>query len=204
MGLLQVVGDANVVKEEDMANAKEHLNKPVISTTNGEKLGKIKDLYLDPKLTKVVAVYLGKKGVVKRKKRMIERDKVKTFGVDAWLVERGDVVIDSGQIVGSRDLVPSRQVRGRQIVSEGGTEIATVEDVILDGKCDVRGFTLAKVPPSGPITTRRAIALEAFTSVGSKTSPMTTTLSKAESTEIGVPVNTGTSGGTQAPGQTGT
>ena len=187
-----------------MANAKEHLNKPVISTTNGEKLGKIKDLYLDPKLTKVVAVYLGKKGVVKRKKRMIERDKVKTFGVDAWLVERGDVVIDSGQIVGSRDLVPSRQVRGRQIVSEGGTEIATVEDVILDGQCDVRGFTLAKVPPSGPITTRRAIALEAFTSVGSKTSPMTTTLSKAESTEIGVPVNTGTSGGTQAPGQTGT
>lgn len=204
MGLLQVVGDANVVKEEDMANAKEHLNKPVISTTNGEKLGKIKDLYLDPKLTKVVAVYLGKKGVVKRKKRMIERDKVKTFGVDAWLVERGDVVIDSGQIVGSRDLVPSRQVRGRQIVSEGGTEIATVEDVILDGQCDVRGFTLAKVPPSGPITTRRAIALEAFTSVGSKTSPMTTTLSKAESTEIGVPVNTGTSGATQAPGQTGT
>lgn len=201
MGVLQVVGDANIVKEEDMATVKEHLNKPVISTTNGEKLGKIKDLYLDPKLTRVVAVFLGKKGVVRRKKRMIERDKVQTFGVDAWLVERGDVVVDWGQIVGSRDLVPSRQVHGRQIVSEGGTEIATVEDVVLDGHCNVRGFSLAKMPASGPIAQRKAIALEAITSVGSKTSPMTTVLAKAESTEIGVPLEPAAA---SIPEQTGT
>jgi sporulation protein YlmC with PRC-barrel domain len=168
-----------------MPTVREHVNKPVITTTNGEKLGKIKDLYLDPKLTKVVAVYLGRKGVVKRKKLMIERDKVQTCGIDAWLVERGDVVVDSGHIVGSRDLVPARQLRGRQIVSEGGTEIATVDDVILDGQCNVKGFSLGKMPASGPIAQRKAIALGAFTSLGSKTSPMITTLAQAESTEIG-------------------
>jgi uncharacterized protein YrrD len=201
MRVIQMVENANTVEEEDMPTVKEHLNKPVISTTNGEKLGKIKDLYLDPRLTKVVAVYLGKKGVVRRKKRMIERDKVQTFGVDAWLVERGDVVVDWGQIVGSRDLVPSRQVHGRQIVSEGGTEIATVEDVVLDGHCNVRGFSLAKMPASGPIAQRKAIALEAITSVGSKTSPMTTILTKAESTEIGVPLEPAAA---SIPEQTGT
>jgi uncharacterized protein YrrD len=201
MRVIQMVENANTVEEEDMPTVKEHLNKPVISTTNGEKLGKIKDLYLDPKLTRVVAVFLGKKGVVRRKKRMIERDKVQTFGVDAWLVERGDVVVDWGQIVGSRDLVPSRQVHGRQIVSEGGTEIATVEDVVLDGHCNVRGFSLAKMPASGPIAQRKAIALEAITSVGSKTSPMTTILTKAESTEIGVPLEPAAA---SIPEQTGT
>ncbi|MBN2099362.1 MAG: PRC-barrel domain-containing protein [Dehalococcoidia bacterium] len=178
-----------------MPTVREHLNKPVISSTNGEKLGKIKDLYLDPKLTRVVAVYLGRKGVVTRKKQMIEQDKVQTCGKDAWLVVRGDVVVDSGQIVGSRNLVPSREVRGRKILSEGGTEIATVGDVILDGECNVKGFTLANYPASGPLTERKAIALGAFTSLGSKTSPMTTTLAKAESMEIGVPVETGTSTG---------
>jgi uncharacterized protein YrrD len=179
-----------------MPTVREHLNKPVISSTNGQKLGKIKDLYLDPKLTTVVAAYLGRKGLVRRRKLMIERDKVQTFGVDAWLVERGDVVVDSEQIVGSRNLVPSKQVRGRQIVSEGGTEIATVEDVVLDGQCNVRGFSLAKMPASGPITQRKAIALGAITSVGSKTSPMITTLAKAESMEIGVSVEAKTSTGT--------
>jgi uncharacterized protein YrrD len=187
-----------------MPTVREHVNKPVISTTNGEKLGKIRDLYLDPKLTMVVAVYLGRKGVVRRKKQMIEQDKVQTCGTDAWLVVRGDVVVDSGQIVGSRNLVPAKQLHGRQIVSEGGTDIAKVEDVILDNQCTVRGFTLANYPASGPLAQRKAIALGAFTSFGSKKSPMVTTLSKAESMEIGVPVETGTSTGSGPLTGTGT
>ena len=69
-------------------------------------------------------------------------------------------------------------------MSEGGTEIATVDSIILDDQCNVKGFTLAKVPASGPLAQRKAIALGAITSLGSKTSPMTTTLAQAESTEI--------------------
>jgi sporulation protein YlmC with PRC-barrel domain len=168
-----------------MATVREHVNKPVITTSDGKKLGKIKDLYLDPKLTKVVAVYLGGSGVLRRKKLMIEQDKVQTCGVDAWLVARANVVVGPGDIVGSRDFVPARQLHGRQVLSEGGTEIATVDDVILDGECNVKGFTLAKIPASGPLAQRKAIALGAITSLGSKTSPMITTLAQAESTEIG-------------------
>ncbi|MBN2100225.1 MAG: PRC-barrel domain-containing protein [Dehalococcoidia bacterium] len=167
-----------------MATVKEYTNKPVISTSDGRKLGKIKDLYLDPRLTKVTAVYLGGSGVLRRRKLMIERDRVQTCGVDAWLVARADVVVGPGDIAGSRDFVPARQLHGRQIVSEGGTEIATVDDVVLDGECRVKGFTLGKIPASGPLAERKAIALEALTSLGSKTSPMVTTLAQAESTEI--------------------
>jgi sporulation protein YlmC with PRC-barrel domain len=180
------------MEEEYMPTVREHVNKPVISASDGKKLGKIKDLYLDPKLTKVTAVYLGGSGVVKRKKLMIRRDKVRTCGMDAWLVETADVVVDVGHIVGSRDLVPAKELRGRQIMSEGGTEIATVDDVILDGECNVKGFTLANFPASGPLAQRKAIALGAFNSLGSKKNPMITTLAKAESMEIGVSVGTGT------------
>jgi sporulation protein YlmC with PRC-barrel domain len=181
------------VEEEEMPTVREHVNKPVISTSDGKKLGKIKDLYLDPKLTRVTAVCLGGSGVLKRKNLMIKRDKVRTCGIDAWLVETADVVVDSGHIVGSRDFVPARQLRGRQIASEGGTEIAKVEDVILDNECNVKGFTLANYPASGPLAQRKAIALGALTSLGSKKNPMATTLARAESMEIGVSVGTGTS-----------
>lgn len=175
-----------------MPTVREHVNKPVISISDGKKVGKIKDLYLDSKLTKVTAVYLGESGVLKRRKLMITLDKVRTFGVDAWLVGTPDAVVDSGHIVGSRDFVPARQLRGRQIVSEGGTEIAKVEDVILDSECNVKGFSLANYPASGPLAGRKAIALGAFTRLGSKKNPMVTTLAQAESMEIGVSVMAGT------------
>ncbi len=180
-----MIENIDVKEDQEMPTVKEHVNKPVISTSDGKKLGKIKDLLLDPKLTKVTAVYLGGSGVLRRKKLMIERDKVQTCGMDAWLVARADVVVGPGDIVGSRDFVPAKQLHGRQILSEGGTEIATVDDVILDGQCNVKGFSLAKMPASGPLAQRKAIALGAFTSLGSKTSPMITTLAQAESTEIG-------------------
>jgi uncharacterized protein YrrD len=175
----------SVRRRKEMATVREHVNKPVISTSDGRKLGKIKDLYLDPKLTRVTAVYLGGSGVLRRRKLMIEQANVQTCGVDAWLVAGPDVVVGPGDIVGSRDFVPAKQLHGRQVLSEGGTEIATVDDAILDGECNVKGFTLAKNPASGPLAERKAIALEALTSLGSKTSPMVTTLAQAESTEIG-------------------
>lgn len=168
-----------------MPTVREHLKKPVISTSDGKKLGKIKDLYLDPKITTVTAVYLGGTGVLRRKRLVIERGKVQTCGMDAWLVPNGDVVTESQHIVGFREFVPAKQLRGRKIVSEGGTEIAAVDDVILDGQCNVKGFSLANYPSSGPLSERKAIALAAITDLGSKTKPMTTLLAQAESTEIG-------------------
>lgn len=190
MCAIQMIETAKV--EEYMPTVREHVKKPVISTLDGRKLGKIKDLYFDPKFTKVAAVYVDGSGVFSRKKLMIKRDKVETCGMDAWLVATADVVVESRHIVGFRDLVPARQLRGRHIVSEGGTDIATVDDVILDGECNVKGFTLANFPASGPLAQRKAIALGAITSLGSKTSPMTTTLAQAESMEVGPSTGTET------------
>ena len=167
-----------------MPTVRDHLNKPVISTLGGKKLGKIKDLYFDPKVTKVTAVSLGGSGILRRKKLMIDQAKVQTCGMDAWLVESSDVVVGPRDIVGSQEFVLGSELRGRQILSEGGTEIATVDSVILDGECNVRGFTLDKVSASGPLAERKAIALGAISNLGSKTSPMITMLDKAESTEI--------------------
>ncbi len=85
-----------------MRTVRDHINKPVVTTSDGRKLGKIRDLFFDAKLTRGAAVYLGTSDVLGRKKLMIDRDKVRTVGTDAWLVDSADVVVAPGQIVGAR------------------------------------------------------------------------------------------------------
>ena len=167
-----------------MPTIKEQLNKPVISTSDGKQLGKIKDILFDARLTRVVAVSLGASGILSRKKLLVEKNRVQVCGVDVWLVPSGDVVVGPEQVVASQEFVSASNLRGRQIVSEGGTEIGTVDSVIVDGDCNVKGFTLGKVAASGPLAQRKAIALGAITSLGGKKQPMTTVLAQAESMEI--------------------
>jgi len=167
-----------------MPTVKEHLNKEVIAISNGKKLGKIKDIYFDRDVTRVTALSLGSSGLLKRKDMMIDRHKVEMCGMDAWLVSSSDVVVEPKQILGSNEFVSAGQLKNREIVSEGGTEIAAVDSIILDEQCNVKGFTLDKVPESGPLALRKAIARGAINSLGSETSPMTTTLEVAESTVV--------------------
>lgn len=174
-----------------MPTAKEHLNKQVTATSDGKNLGKIKEIYFDSKVTSITAVSLcSSSWLIRaflcflRRKRMIDRAKVQKLGVDTWLVERSDVVISPKKIVGYRGFVPASELQGRKITSEGGTEIATVDSVILDDDGKVKGFTLDKMPASGLLASRRAIAREAIISLGSKNNPMTTTLEEAESMSL--------------------
>lgn len=167
-----------------MQTVKQHLNKEVIAIPNGKKIGKIKEIYFDPDVTKVFAVSLGSSGVFKRKDLMIDGQNVQTCGIDAWLVSGSEIVVERDQILGYTEFIPASELTNRKIVSEGGTKIATVDSIILDERCNVKGFTLNNVPVSGPLAQRRDIAREAVSSLGSETSPMTTVLELAESTLI--------------------
>jgi len=167
-----------------MATAKEFRNKLMIATSDGKNLGKIKNVYFDSNFTKVTALYMGSQGFIMRKKLVIERAKVKMCGIDTCMVSNAEFVVDLKTVTGSSQFVLDKDLEGRHIVSEGGTEIATVDSVIIDDGFNVIGFTLDKMPESGPLASRKAIAREAISSIGSKDSPMVTTLADAESMEL--------------------
>jgi sporulation protein YlmC with PRC-barrel domain len=168
-------------KEARMFVSKDVDEKLVISITDGKKLGEIKDLYLDQDLRRVTAVFLGKEGLVNRKSLAFPRSAVQVLGVDAWLVSGPDIVVEQADLPDSGTFTLVGDLRGREIQSEGGTKVGTVEDVILDEECTVLGFTLGKVFLQGPLAERKSIAREAITGLGSKNKPMTTVLEKAES-----------------------
>lgn len=163
-----------------MNQTKDHQNKPLISITDGRKLGEIKDLYLDGAATKVVAAYLGKEGMLKRKILALDRASVQVYGVDAWLISGSDKVVNLEDIPQSESFLFASDFRGREIFTEGGTRLASVEDVLLDEEARVQGFSLARVYVEGPLAERKTIARAAITDLGNKDRPMMTILARAE------------------------
>jgi sporulation protein YlmC with PRC-barrel domain len=164
-----------------MITSKEHSNKPIISITDGKKLGEVKDLYLDQDMHQVAAVFLGKEGLISRKTLVIARSAVQIYGIDVWLVSGSDTVMGPEDIpeLGTFTLVGD--LRGREIQTEGGTKIGVIDHVILDSEARVLGFGLGKVYAQGPLAERKAIVREAIVNLGNTKEPMTINLAQAES-----------------------
>jgi uncharacterized protein YrrD len=164
-----------------MITSREHANKPIFSVTEGKKLGEVKDLYLDQEMRQVIAVFLGKEGLINRKTLMIARSAVQVYGTDAWLVSGSDTVVGPEAIPESGTFTLVGDLRGRELQTEGGTKIGVIDHVILDNEAHVLGFGLGKVYSQGPLAERKAIARDAVLNLGTANEPMTINLAQAES-----------------------
>ncbi len=167
-----------------MLTGKSHLSKSLVSITDGKIVGEIKDLYLDREMHEVSAVFLGREGLIKRKTNLLPRAAVHIFGVDVWLISGSDKVVGPEEVPDSDTFVLVGELRGREIVTEGGTKIGVVDDVILDPEARVLGFLLGKVHVQGPLAERKTIAREAVTKLGSKDAPMAVVLAQAEALTV--------------------
>jgi sporulation protein YlmC with PRC-barrel domain len=167
-----------------MITSKELSNKSIISITDGKKLGEVKDLYLDPEMRQVTAIFLGKEGLISRKALMIPRSAVQVYGVDVWLVSGSDVVSAPEAIPESGTFILIGDLRGRELQTEGGTKVGVIDHVILDQEAHVLGFGLSKVYAQGPLAERKTIARDAILNVGNAKEPMTINLAQAESSAL--------------------
>ena len=169
-----------------MISAEQHQSKLLISITNGEKLGEIKDLYFDSELTKMTVVLAGSEGgLFSQKDLAITRHDIQVYGVDAWLIAGADTVVRLENIADVDTFVTLSDLRGREIQTEGRTRIGTVGDVLLDAEARVLGFALQKVyVQEGPLAEQKTIARSAIVDVGSKDTPMLTVLAQAETANI--------------------
>ena len=164
-----------------MITSKDHSGKPLISITDGKKLGEVKDLYLDQDMRQVAAVFLGKEGLISRKTLVIPRSAVQVYGIDVWLVSGSDTVVQPEDVPESGTFTLVSELRGRELQTEGGTKVAVIDHVILDNEARVLGFGLSKVYAQGPLAERKAIVRDAILNLGSAKEPMTINLAQAES-----------------------
>ncbi len=156
----------------------------LISTTDGTNLGEVKGIYLDRNVERGLAVYLGKTGIISRKEQLIDLKHVRLFGIDAWLVEGSTVTVTREEFTASatlgEDMILAESLSGREIRTDGGTRIGTIEDVIVDPKFKVLGFSFGKIFVQGPLAQTMMIARAAVTNLGDKNTPMIASLEQAE------------------------
>jgi len=167
-----------------MITARHFRNKPLINVVDGKRVGTIEDLYLTPSLDTVKAVFLGSQGFITRRSHVVDLSSVQVCDNDAWLVSGADKVVSLDQYPEADQLVLASDVRGREIQTDRGTKIGTIEDVILDHQAKVIGFSLGRVDVHGPLSERRQIARAAISSVGPANGPLIAQLERAEAVEI--------------------
>lgn len=162
-----------------MQTGKAQQGKWLISLTNGQKLGEIQDLFLDPAAGQVIAAQAGKEGLLSRKTYVVLRASVQVFGMDAWLITGPGalVILEDQPGLGT---LPLANLRGRELQTDGGTRIGTVGDVLLDDAMQVTGVELGKVAIKGPLAESKRIPRAAIKDWGGPKAPMLVDLSLAE------------------------
>jgi sporulation protein YlmC with PRC-barrel domain len=163
-----------------MRLGKDLLDKPIISVTDGRLVGKVKDLYLDLSLEKIVGLYLGSEGIFSRKSMLVSRDRLTLLGIDAVLAADSDVVVEEAQASEVEQWVRRQDVVGREVDTTGGTKVGVIGDVIINDDDGVIGFKLARVFVEGPIAKKLAVAREVVADTGAEDGVMTIDLAQAE------------------------
>jgi uncharacterized protein YrrD len=163
-----------------MQLAKDLSKKPIYRISDGLQLGDIKDFYLDPGLTQMIAVYLGKEGMIKRKTLVMPMRDIQLRGIDCWLATPQAGAIDLNDWQGSDAFLLVDDLRGRAIHTAHQTPIGTVKDLLFDEQGRVVGLELGKVHVQGPLATSKRIPRSALLSLGDKKVPMVADLQAAE------------------------
>ncbi|MFQ5407636.1 MAG: PRC-barrel domain-containing protein [Anaerolineales bacterium] len=167
-----------------MNTGKSLSNTAIISINEGRKIGSIKDLYLNADAREVIAVLVGKEGLLGRKPQIVERSQLAVIGVDVWLARESDAVKSLNDVPGGEDYLAMADFRGREIVTSGGTKIGSIGDVLLDDEARVRGFMLGRVHVQGTLADSKRVARDAITDLGDDENPVILDMALAEMLQL--------------------
>ncbi|MFH1462909.1 MAG: PRC-barrel domain-containing protein [Pseudomonadota bacterium] len=162
-----------------MQAAKDLCKKPIYRISDGQQLGEVRDFYLDPGVTQMIAVFLGKEGVFSRKTLVLPLRDIQLQGIDCWLCTPQAGPIDLTDWQGHESFVLVEDLRGRMIQTVHQFQIGTVKDVVFDEHGRVVAVDLAKVLVKGPLEQSKRIARAAIMSWGDKKTPIVADLDVA-------------------------
>ncbi len=172
-----------------MRLGKDLTGKAIISITDGQNIGSVKDIYFDHELNVITGIFIGTEGLLKRKALMIPSEQVSVYGIDAILVKKNDVIEYENDNEEAQAWVRLSKLKGRGVDTPGGTKVATVGDVVLGEQGNIIGFALSKVFVEGPVAQQGQIARSVIVDTGNdEDGVMTINLTQAEVGQAGVDV----------------
>lgn len=163
-----------------MRLGKDLTGKPIISITDGRLVGYAKDVYVNQDLYWITGIFTGSEGLISRKAKLIERDSVVVFGIDAILVKSSEVETDNKELDGADKWLRLDKLRGRGVDTPGGTKVGVIGDIIIGEEGEISGFALSKVFVEGPIADKGTLPRSAIIDTGQVDGLMTIDLVKVE------------------------
>ncbi|MDD4169637.1 MAG: PRC-barrel domain-containing protein [Desulfotomaculaceae bacterium] len=115
-----------------MKKSKQLLSLAVISLEEGQQIGTVKGLIIDPAGKKLAALIIEQKGWFKEQ-RFITYNKVHSVGSDAITIEKSSCVEKGGTLSEIVKLLKDKiSITGSKIVAENGTVLGYVDEYYID------------------------------------------------------------------------
>ena len=107
--------------------------KTIISLSNGEKIGQVDDVLVDPESLMVSGLLVTQGGLFDREKKIISAQDVDKWGKDTVLVSGIEVFHAEGELPGREHwLSASDKLNGLTVVNTQGERLGQIDDVIID------------------------------------------------------------------------
>jgi len=144
-----------------MKKTRELKGMPVLTLQEGERLGQVRDLILDPAARQVVALILDRR--VGGEDQVVATANVRNVGAAAITVEDRGSLVSLGRIPRFQELAQGRKpLQGKMVITEGGTRLGHVDDM----EVDVQTFRLVSLVLKGFAGRGQSIAADRVRTIG--------------------------------------
>jgi uncharacterized protein YrrD len=141
--------------------------KKIVSVTNGEIIGEVVDVLVDPQERHIAALVTSKGNLFRRETQMLQREDISVIGKHVILSNRPDVVRNREDFTGNDQWVAvSDHLRGNDVVTNDGTRVGRLQDIIVNPHGGIIGYALSNIAVSGPIQESKQIPADSIMSFG--------------------------------------
>lgn len=120
--------------------------KPIINVTNGEQMGVVDDILIQPESLSLAAIIISKGNLLRQDLYAVPTRDIKVWGKDAVLVSGFDMLRKKGEYPElDTSLSASEAVRGREIISLDGERNGELKDFLVDQDGRLEGIEVGRV-----------------------------------------------------------
>ena len=125
----------------------EFRGKSIISTSDGQRIGRVEDVLIDPGNMKVEGIITSRGGFLRPDVRAISATDVEVWGLDAVLVRNPEVILKREEITGLENcLSAGEHIQGRDVITLEGQRIGELRDLLVDTRGNLAGYEISRVP----------------------------------------------------------
>lgn len=150
-----------------MIKIQDLIGKPIVTMTQGEIIGKVKDILIDPGTFEIAALVLPPSKMFSKETLVVPRTVIHVLGKDVILVKGNEATVRDNTLHGVASLLAVfGQMKGRSIATEKGVKVGVLNDILVDENGKIVGYDLAKVFIEGPVAQSKRIPFRVTRSIG--------------------------------------